>query len=104
MYIKTRVLKHLYDKRNAQEYDFILDNLHLIIKAPDKLYLNKAGKRGEFAFYKVINNRSVLCPIEKNEIDDTYDVVTAFAGKNMEKYLKNFRVLSPSELVNSEID
>ena len=46
VYIKTIVLKHLYDKRNAQEYDFILENLHLIVKNPDKIYKNKSEKRG----------------------------------------------------------
>lgn len=97
VYIKTVVLKHLYDKRNAQEYDFILENLHLIVKGPDKIYKNKSEKRGEFCFYKIINNRGILCSLEKNEPDGGFDVVTAFTGKNLENYLKNFQSIFPDE-------
>ncbi|MDP3697505.1 MAG: hypothetical protein Q8R55_05830 [Candidatus Taylorbacteria bacterium] len=93
VYIKTRVLKHLYDKRNAQEYDLILENLHLIIKKPDKIYENKNEKRGEFCFYKIVKNKGILCPIEKNVDNGGFDIVTAFSGKNLENYLKNFKEL-----------
>lgn len=95
VYIKTRVLKHLYDKRSAEEYNFILEYLIPIIKNPDKIYKNKAEKRGDFAFYKVINNRGILCSLELNETDRGFDVATVFTGKNLEKYLKNFKRIHP---------
>jgi len=104
IYIKTRVLKHLYDRRNAQEYDFILENLMTIVKSPDKLYLNKSEKRGEFVFYKNINNRGILCSIQKNETDDSFDIVTAFTGKDLTSYLKNFEILYPPEGLPLEQD
>lgn len=99
IYIKTRVLKHLYDKRNAQEYDFILENLLTIVKLPDRLYLNKSEKRGEFVFYKNINNRGILCSIEKSETDGSFDIVTVFTGKDLDRYLKVYKILHPKEEV-----
>ena len=46
VYITTRALKHVYDKRPAEEYDYIIRNLHTITKYPDFIYKNKDGKKG----------------------------------------------------------
>jgi len=38
VHINTKVLKHLYDKKPAEEFDFVIRNLHTIIKYPDHIY------------------------------------------------------------------
>lgn len=99
VYISTRVLKHVYDKRPASEFDFVLNNLSRIIKYPDYVYKNKSGKRGSFCFVKKINNRQYLCSMEisitineeTKETDEKLDVVTFFSTD--ENYLKNYELL-----------
>jgi hypothetical protein len=49
VYISTRVLKHVYDKRPAEEFDFLIENLHLIIKFPDLIFKNKSASVVNFA-------------------------------------------------------
>lgn len=56
VHINTRVLKHVYDKRTAEEFDFLISNLDNIIKYPDAVYKNKNGKRGEFCLVSKIKN------------------------------------------------
>lgn len=36
----------------SQEFLFIIDHLHEMIRYPDKIYLNKDAKRGCFCFVK----------------------------------------------------
>ena len=66
VYINTRVIKHAYDKRPAQEFDFLVLNVHLVVKYPDKVYKNKEGKRGEYCFVKEIKNQKYICILENN--------------------------------------
>ena len=40
VYISTRALKHSYDKRPAFEYDLIINEIHKIVKYPNKIYKN----------------------------------------------------------------
>ena len=90
VYLKTRVLKHLYDKRTAQEYDLIISNLHELVKFPDYVYKNKTAKRGEVCFTKIIEGRTYLCSLEQKE--DQVFIVTAFKVKK-ESYLKDYTIL-----------
>lgn len=64
VYVTTRCLKHLFDKKPAEEFLFIIDNLHKVVKHPDKIYKNRKGKRGEFCFVKNIGNEEYFCSIE----------------------------------------
>lgn len=64
VYINTRVMKHAYDKRPAQDYDMLIDNMIDIVKLPGRIYKNKDGKRGSFCFTKQIKNTDCLCSIE----------------------------------------
>lgn len=65
VYLSTRMLKHIYDKRTAEEYDFILNNLVKIVREPDAVCLNKSGRRGEFCLIKKIKDEDYLCSIEQ---------------------------------------
>ena len=49
--INSRSLKHLYDKRTAHVYDFLLQHLHEIINQPDMILESVHTKHG-FAFAK----------------------------------------------------
>ena len=41
VYLNTRVLKHLYDKRPAEEFDLMIETLIDVVKYPNKIYKNK---------------------------------------------------------------
>lgn len=90
VYITTRCLKHLFDKKPAEEFLFILNHLREIVRYPDKIYLNKDEKRGEFCFVKRIGNSEYFCSIE-NEKEET-QVATAFRLRD-EKYIKKYTLL-----------
>lgn len=94
VYLKTRVLKHSYDKRPAEEYDFFIENLHAIVKYPELIYQNQYSKRGDYAFVKTIGNNKYLCSLECKNIgtpDCRMEIVTFFRPK--ETYLKNYTLL-----------
>ena len=95
-YINTKVLKHLYDKRPAQEYEFLVENIHRIIKYPDSIYKNREGKRGSFCFTKKLKNEKYFCSLEETSLLETKDktgilVVTAFRIE--EKYIEKYELL-----------
>lgn len=92
VYIGTRVLKHLYDKRPAEEFDFILKNLHKIVMYPDDIYTNKGNKRGSYCFVKNMKESQYLCPIEMDENKKELFVVTAFRIRK-DNYLKDYKLL-----------
>lgn len=89
IYINTKILKHLYDKKPAEEFDFIINNLHTIAKYPDCIYKNKGGKRGEICFTKKLKDKNYICSLE---IDEQIFIVTAFRVRD-EKYMKNYESL-----------
>lgn len=64
VYVTSKMLKHLFDKKPAEEFHFIVNHLHKIVKFPDKIYKNKDGKRGHFCFVKKIKNQEYMCSIE----------------------------------------
>ena len=95
VYMNTRIIKHLYDKKPAEEFDFIIRNISLIVKFPDLIYKNKRGKRGEFCFVKDINDQKYLCVVENavfadDESEDVF-IVTCFRVRDS-KYLKDYKV------------
>ena len=90
VYISTRVLKHTYDKRPAEEYDFLTENLHAIVKYPDCVYKNKDSKRGGYCFVKTLGNKLYLCSLES--VEDRFEVVTFFRVPK-EKYLESYELL-----------
>lgn len=95
VYLNTRVLKHCYDKRTAEEFDFLMENLMSIIRYPNKVYKNKDGKRGGYCLVKEIKNNIYLCSIQFNEHEEkttmAFDIVTFF--RTDENYLRNCELL-----------
>ncbi len=93
VHVSTRVLKHIYDKRPAEEFDFLISNIHLVVKYPDSVFKNKDGKRGEFCFVKELKNNKYLCSLEIIEKDGVIfcEIATFFRVKN--EYLKNYELL-----------
>lgn len=89
VYINTRALKHLYDKKPAEEFDFLICNLHTIAKYPDCIYKNKDSKRGEICFTKKLKDSNYICSLE---ISEQVFIVTAFRIRD-EKYMKNYESL-----------
>lgn len=96
VYLNTRVLKHLYDKRPAEEYDFMIKNLTDIIKFPHKIYENKNAKRGSFLFVKQYNCEECVVSLEmihseKENTNSHCEVVTFFRADK--DYLLNYKLL-----------
>lgn len=95
VYVTSRSLKHLFDKKPAEEFMFILDNLHKIVKYPDKIYKNKDAKRGFFCFVKRIGDFEYLCSLEIVILSDgkkEIQTATAFRLRD-EKYIKKYTLL-----------
>ena len=99
VYVTSRMLKHLFDKKPAEEFHFIVDYLHKIVKYPDKIYINKDGKRGKYCFIKKIKNCEYLCSIEVVGADNSVCncpngiyVATAFRLRKIQ-YLNNYELV-----------
>lgn len=99
IYITTKAIKHLYDSKPAEEFDFIIHNLPTIVKYPQHIYKNKGGKRGTLCFVKQIKETTYFCSVEKTDDVDPKDgnsgmnyVVTAYRLRK-ENYLKDYKLL-----------
>lgn len=88
--LNTKVLKHLYDKKPAEEFDFIIDNLLSLIDCPDFIYQNGRSKRGQRAIVKEIKGDYYFCSLDKQK--DSLWVVTVFRIRKA-NYLKNYELL-----------
>jgi hypothetical protein len=93
VYVSTRMLKHLYDSRPAEEFVFIIENLHTIAKYPDQIYENKAGKRGDFCFVKELKGERYTASIEIAEREDKKIFVATAFRLRKESYLNNYKLL-----------
>lgn len=89
VYVTTRTLKHLYDKRPAEEYDFFLYNAIAIIRFPERIYKNKQGKRGDYCFVSKVKNRLFFTSFEF--VNEGIYVVTSFTIE--EDYLKGYELV-----------
>ncbi len=95
IYIQTRALKHLYDKKPAEEFDFLIDHLETIIRNPELLYKNKNNKTGDFCITKKIDDHRYIVIIEvvnRQTAQEEIFIVTAFRIRD-EKYLRNYDLL-----------
>lgn len=101
VYVTTIALKHLYDRRPAEEFNAILKYLKPLVEFPDQIYEAKAGKRGDFCFVKKFRYLLYLCSIEKTndrDPEEPYEgmnyVVTVFRlRKGKESYLNHYRLI-----------
>ncbi len=100
VYWSAKSMKHMYDKKPAEEFDFLLRNVVHLVKYPDSIYKNRSGKKGNYVFTKIIQEVMYLCSLETCESnfdegqDETNFIVTAFrlrVGK--ESYLDKYRLL-----------
>lgn len=95
VYIGTRALKHVYDKRPAEEFDFLVDHVHQIAKYPDRIYRNKGGKRGDFVFVKKLKNESYVCSPQEVFKEDSCgrcEIATFFRVRK-DAYLMSYDLL-----------
>ena len=93
VYVNTRMLKHLYDGRPAEEFIFVVENLHTIVKYPDQIYENKNSKRGDFCFVKELKGSRYIASIEiPKEEEGKISVATAFRLRK-ESYLNNYKLM-----------
>lgn len=93
-------MKHMYDKKPAEEFDCILQNIISIIKFPEEIYRNKTGKQGDFIFKKEIKGLLYLCSIQIIESDincgnlESNYIVTAFRLRPKKtSYLNSYGLL-----------
>lgn len=100
VYATSRMLKHLYDKKPAEEFDSILKHLHLIVRYPDHIYLNLDSKRGSICLLKQLKGEFYFCALESTngDIDDNPPgnyVATCFRlrADKKENYLKKYRLV-----------
>jgi len=94
LHISTRVMKHVYDKRPAQEYDTALNNLESAMESPDFIFENKQGKRGSMCFVTRLGDKLLWCPVEESIDENNHpilEVVTFFLAQY--KYAKNYKLL-----------
>jgi hypothetical protein len=89
VYATSRFLKHLYDKKPAEEFDALLGNVHKVVKYPDRIYQNKPGKRGAYCLTKRIGNLEYLAALEINK---EIFLATAFRVRD-KKYLDDYELL-----------
>lgn len=89
IYISTRVIKHIYDKRTAEEFDFLARNLHLVFRFPDQVYENKSSKRGQYVFVKTIKDQLYFASLEYTT---RLEVVTTFRIRKL-SYLNNYQLM-----------
>jgi hypothetical protein len=94
IYATSRFLKHLYDKKPAEEFDFILDHLHQVVTYPETIFRNKAGKRGDWCLTRTIGNATYLASLEMNSNSENPGlyVATAFRVRDA-KYLDGYELL-----------
>ena len=95
VYITSRAVKHLFDKKPAEEFLFLIDNLHKVVKYPDKIYKNQPGKRGEHCLVKKVGNINYLCSIEiisSSERNQEIQIATVFRLRD-DNYIKKYTLL-----------
>lgn len=88
--VSSRCVKHIFDKRPAEEFLFVLDHAYDILKSPDRIYADKGQKRESFAFVKNMAGYDYFCAIEKTA--GPCEIATVFRLRDP-KYLSNYALL-----------
>ena len=99
VHITSKIIKHLYDGKPAEEFDFTLKNIAAIVKYPDRIYKNRDSKRGDYCFVKLIGEFNYLASIECSKIDsdnkpleEKLFIVTCFRVRDI-NYLKKYELV-----------
>ena len=96
VHITTKVMKKHYDKRPAEENDFIITNGWQIVHLPELIYRNKDAKRGGFLFARRLKNELYVSAIEVVNSDDSqmvYVVSQFRIRKGKEGYLEGYELM-----------
>jgi len=101
VYISTKTIKHLYDRKPAEEFESIIKNLYPLVCYPNYIYENLHGKRGNLGLVKIFHGVKYFCSIEKTEDKNPEDgstgtnyVVTSFRIRpDKESYLNKYKLL-----------
>lgn len=88
VYITTKSLKHMYDIRLAQEFDFIIANIEAVITNPHRIYKNKEGKTGSVCLYIKLQENFYFYILDAKP-DGLY-VVSAYRLSEIEVKRKNY--------------
>ena len=99
VFVSTRSLKHVYDKRPAEEFDRCVLTINEILDKPLEIYDNtsKEGKRGSILLsYSDKHKQKYLCVLEKEDMGNNYNVVTFFRLRK-ENYLKSYKLIWSQE-------
>ena len=93
VYVSTRVIKHIYDKRPAEEFDYLMEVVAKTVKYPDQVYQNKQGKRGSYCFVKTIKNQKCFVSLEVCDEENfpRCEIVTFY--RVSENYLSSYKLL-----------
>lgn len=100
VYVSSRCVKHLFDRKPAEEFLFIINHLHEVVKYPDKIYKNKTGKRGEFCLIKKIGNEEYFCSIEIIKIPPAVfgEAILGVSGFGAEKSKEEIQIATAFRL------
>ncbi len=92
--ITTKIIKKHYDKRTAEENDFILKNGWRVVHMPSEIYRNKDGKRGDFLLSKKLNNNQYVASIEVSKAEEELSVyVVSIFRVRKESYLSSYELI-----------
>ena len=92
VFITSKALLHIYDRRKAFLCEILIPNIENILKIPDDIFINSKKERG-LIFVKQIGMQKVLLVLNyaNNLKPRGYYVVTAFVGR--ERYLQKLKCL-----------
>ncbi len=89
VYISTWCLKHLYDKRTAVEYEYIVEYLSMVLKFPDNIYTNLPNRQGDLVLHRRLKDGDYIAIVETaKKSGNTNHVLTSFRIKK--KDMKRF--------------
>jgi len=92
VYISTFGLKHLYDKRTAREYEYLLQYLSQIIISPDAIYKNSSNRHGNIVLHKLLPEGDYIIVLQLSQKKNRGNyVLTGFRVK--QKELNKFKLL-----------
>lgn len=94
VYITTKSLKHLYDVRTAQEFDFIISNFDSAITNPTAIYKDKGGKTGDLCLYVEFEKSAYFYVLN---LQQNIYIVSAYRlsdiNKKRKSYLSGYKLL-----------
>jgi len=88
VYITTKSLKHLYDVRKGEEFDYIISNIDHFILNPTGIFKDKERKTGNYCIYKETGNGAYFIILDVTE--NSVYVVSGYRLSEVEEKRKNY--------------